>query len=320
MQTRIYLAILISFLAGCSNTYPKEEAIRSLKVLNSDFSTFFLETEKLPEIKALHQLWSLPAVPLPFPDEKKIFDKPFENYRFEIAKGIYRADPSQNNLVKIEENDFVSICFKTEDFREARFDLLEYQSEHMGSRPDFPVKVEAVLYLDGAKALSIIHSATIEDKLVKDLLLKIQSEKYLITGKIDRTRTGKSGTVNAEITLRYDNQTLIDTDLNASVGYSNTGYYFDKIHFTALAFHHTITGVIDYGKVDPTSGDYTRSFNRNSEIGIFERPMQKKVGEIILGATENDELLDFFIRFKNGDMALLSEFLPVLDKVLNIKV
>lgn len=320
MHFRIILAIPILFLAGCTNTYHKEEAIRSLKVLNSDFSTFFLESGQLPEIKALRLLWSLPGVPLPFPDEKKIFDKPFENYLFENVKGVYLADPSKKDLHKIEESDFVSIRFKTEDLTEARFDLLDYQSENIGSRPDFPVKAVAVLYLGGSKALTINHSATIEDGLIKDLLLKVQGENYTINGKIQRTRTGDSGKFNAVVTISFENQTIMDADFSATVGYSKMGYYFDKISFTSLVFHHSIRGEMDYGRIDPTSGDYTHSFNRNSNIRIYERPMQKKVGDIILGATENGELFDFYVRFRNGDMELLSSFLPFLDKVLNMKV
>jgi hypothetical protein len=85
-------------------------------------------------------------------------------------------------------------------------------------------------------------------------------------------------------------------------------------------FNHLIKGHIVYSKIDPMAREYVESFNANSDIQIFEMPGNHLVGNLILGKTHEKELLDYFIRFNDGSEVLVSEYLPFLDKLLNMKL
>jgi hypothetical protein len=108
--------------------------------------------------------------------------------------------------------------------------------------------------------------------------------------------------------------------VDALIGYSSMGYYFNDIHFTMILFNHLIKGNILYSKIDPTDRDYAESFNANTNIQIFEMPGNHLVGNLVLGKTHNGELLDYFIRFNDGSKIPVSEYLPFLDKLLNMKL
>jgi len=77
---------------GCARSFDQAEAIRSLKVLNSYMANMLLTADEMPEMAALRYLWNQPTAPLPFPNERFKFDKPYTSYNFEEAKGIYHWD------------------------------------------------------------------------------------------------------------------------------------------------------------------------------------------------------------------------------------
>lgn len=105
--------------------------------------------------------------------------------------------------------------------------------------------------------------------------------------------------------------------MNADIEYSRRSYFFKYITFKIKLIDHTVDGTINYSAIDPTSADYINSFNSNSKITIREG--QKEVGKVILNKVNNSELLDYFVQFSNKQETLLSEYIPVLKKVLNLK-
>jgi hypothetical protein len=120
--------------------------------------------------------------------------------------------------------------------------------------------------------------------------------------------------------MEYLNRKLIQLQFNSEIGYSRMGYYFEKIDFKINLFSHVVTGKIDYDKINPTSEDYASSFNSNSVIQIFELPGKRKVGDIVLHTLPDGEILDYFVKFSNGQMIMVNEHLPVLNKILNLKL
>jgi hypothetical protein len=58
-------------LFSCRNqSYTYDEAVRSLKVLNSDLTNLFLEADEKEELRALRFLWEQESAPLPSPGEQ----------------------------------------------------------------------------------------------------------------------------------------------------------------------------------------------------------------------------------------------------------
>lgn len=315
---KIFIFIFVAF--GCTRSFNQEEAIRSLKVLNSDLANMLLTADEMPEITALRYLWNQPTAPLPFPSEKFTFDKPYTSYDFEEAKGIYKWDTLTSGFIKHSESESVSFLYSGTGFNNAHFQINGFENLPISSRPDFPILMNAVMLIDNQQYMQINHTATVEDELPLNINTNISGRDYKITGKFNRTRSGDTGTLSSQLTVDYETNEIIDFRLNATIGYSSMGYYFEKINFDILLFKHTITGKIDYDLINPTDEDYATSFNTNSNIEIFERPMKRKIGNIILAKENQGELLDYHIRFRNDEKELLSDYLPIINKILNVKL
>ena len=316
---RYTLFIATIFVIGCTRSFNQDEAIRSLKVLNSDLANLFLTAGEMPEMAALRYLWNQPTAPLPFPNEKFTFDKPYTSYNFEGAKGIYLWDTLISGFVKQSDYEAVSIFFSGNTFPNAHFRITEFESLPISSRPDFPVLMGATMFIDNQQYMQINHTATVEDELPLKINTNISGRDYKISGTFNRTRSGDKGTFTSQLIVDYEPNRIIEFRLNATIGYSNMGYYFEKINFDILLFRHTITGKIDYDMINPTAEDYATSFNTHSNIEIFERPMKRKVGNIFLAQVNQGELLDYHVRFRNNEKELLSEYLPIINKILNVK-
>jgi hypothetical protein len=317
---RYTLVIAAILVIGCMRSFDQAEAIRSLKVLNSDMANMFLTADEMPEMAALRYLWNQSTAPLPFPNEKFTFDKPYTSYNFEEEKGVYLWDTLISGFVKQSEAESVSIFFSGNTYPNAHFRITEFESLPISSRPDFPVKMEAVLLIEDNPTMQIQHAASVEDELPLQVNTSITGREYKIAAAFTRTRSGDTGTLSSQLTLNYETDRVIDFRLNAEIGYSSMGYYFEKISFDILLFRHTITGEIDYDMINPTAEDYATSFNAHSNIEIFERPMKRKVGNIVLAQVNQGELLDYHIKFRNNEKELLSEYLPIINKILNVKL
>jgi len=298
----------------------REEAIRSLKVLNSDFTNFFTRTGEMEELQALRFLWDHDSVPLPFPQEKYSAGHPWSPYDFGASRGVYVLDSLQGLFLPTGADSMVRLRFSTADFNESEFVLENYRAATLSSRPDFPLEMKARLHLNGQERLVISHTAVVEDDLPLQILTKVHTPESAWNYSLHRTRDGDNGSLDMETSLAQKGFTFIDAHMNALVGYSAMGYYFRDISFTIKAFDHLIEGTIHYSQIDPTARDYARSFNSNSEIFIMELPGRKVAGKLILAPTPQGDLLDYYIRFADGHQVHVSEYLPFLNQLLNMKL
>lgn len=316
-----FVILILLIFSSCGNrSYDYDEAVRSLKVLNSDLMNLFLEAEEKEELKALNFLWAQESAPLPSPGERFTLGRTYNPFDFNASAGIWFWNADSAKFFRKENNDKLIFNYPAEDFSDVRFLISKYESVPVSSRPEFPVKMNAHLWIDGNEKLTIEHSATVEDKMPLLIQTLVSGTDFEIAGNLNRTRSGNSGSLDARFYMEYLNRKLIHFQFNSEIGYSRMGYYFEKIDFEIILFSHLVTGKIDYDKINPTSEDYATSFNSHSVIRIFEMPGKRKVGDIILHTLPDGELLDYFVKFSNGQMIMLNEHLPVLDKILNLKL
>lgn len=311
------IVFLLLGAVSCGRTYREEEADRSMKVLNSDWVNFFSQASEKPEMKAIAFLWDQSSAPLPFPQEKFTVGKAYQPYDFEASKGIYVWD--EQTFVRQADTSLVIFRFEPDTggvYRSA-FILSDFSVAPVGSRPDFPVEMAAMLQVNGAGPLTINHQATVEEHLPLHITTELRGPDYDLKLKLNRTREQDAGTLRFTLRMDAGSQEIFSFDLDAAIGYSRQGYFFNQIYFDSRMFRHSVTGKIDYAQIDPTGADYAGSFNRHSQITLFEG--RHKVGDIVLAKTADGELLDYFIRFSSGEEKLLSDYLPFLKKILNLK-
>lgn len=319
-KTIVYLLPLL-FLFSCGRkNMGREEAVRSLKVLNSDFTNFFSQAGEIKELRALRFLWDHDAVPLPFPQEKYSAGHPWKPYDFTSSLGVYRLDSLQDRFLPTGSDSVVRLLFSTADFNAGEFVLEKYRAAPLTSRPDFPLELIARLHHNDQERLVIAHTAEVADDLPLHILSRVTTSTSEMNFSLDRTRDDDNGSLVIRTSLAQKGFRFIDARMNALIGYSAMGYYFNDITFTIKAFDHLVDGTIHYGEIDPTARDYAHSFNSHSEILIMEMPGRKVAGQLILAPSGQGDLLDYFIRFSDGHQVPVNEYLPFLNQLLNMKI
>jgi|GEM_PF-1151451 len=319
-KTACLLFLTVILCTGCKRVLNREEAERSLKVLNSNLVNFISLSSEKPEIQGLYFLLDEPASPLTLTQNRNFFKRGTSSDSPAKLKGIYQWYPGKKLFEKKDTSKQLVLLFPLEEKPgdSARFVLSEFESQDCKSRPEFPVTIKADMFINGLKKLTIDHQAEVQDNLPLHVSGLVAGDGYKLIYHLNRTRQEESGTIDLDLILKANGFELCSFGANAKIGYSRQGYYFRYISFQLKIFEHEITGELDYSKIDPTASDYIDLFNRYSRIGIRETA-GPEVGNIILGETGNGELLDYFVKFANGDKVLLSSYIPMLKKILNYK-
>ena len=311
------ITIVISLiLLSCSSTYEKEEAIRSLKVLNSDIVNLMTVSSEMYEVQALKFLYNQPNSPIPF--KKSEFTTDNSSFDIENLKGTYMWNPELNDFEFNKDKSFIDVYFDMPDIKNNSLQILNYESEAYASKPDFPTKIIAKILKGTEEKLVINHVGSVKDNLPEFMETTINGDDFNLVTGFKRTKESGDGTIEMYCTIKKDLFTIIDTKLHAKISYSQQGFYYNQIDFESKIFNHTIVGTIDYKNIEPTSSNYAESFNRNATIEIFESS-NIKVGDVVLANTGANDLQEFQIKFKNSDQVLLKEYLPALDKLYNLK-
>ena len=318
----LYIFVLIGALNACVNrTLDRAEADRSMKVLNSDIINLLSNGSEKPEIKALQFLINQVSAPLPYIKKGKLSDMDTIPYRFDNHCGIYQWNDSLSVFEKNSDttNIVLFFPFDEESGTNGKLIISAFESEQYSSRPEFPTLIRATMFKDDQPVLTVNHSGKLSDEIPETIQSRIEGEDYLAVLSFDRSKNEQKGDLNLDLSLNVKNYPVVAMKGYATIEYGRKSYFFKFINFELNIFNHRIEGIIDYASIDPTSHDYTNSFNKHSKLEIFEMPLKKKVGDIVLGKTDHGELLDYFVRFSNGDQILLSEYIPLIKKILNMK-
>ncbi|WP_299526210.1 hypothetical protein [uncultured Lutibacter sp.] len=316
MKNQVMAFAISLLLFSCSSTYKKEDAIRSLKVLNSDILNLLTVTTELPEIQALKFLYNQANSPIPF--KKSEFKVDNSTFKMENMKGTYIWNPELNDYDFKKDKGFIDVYFQLACMENIYFQILNYESEAYSSKPDFPTKIIAKI-LDGTKEKLVInHVGKVKDNLPEFMETTIKGGEYDLIAGFKRTKESGDGTIDMYWCINKGLFTIIDAKILAEISYSQQGFYYNHIAFESKVFNHTIMGTIDYKNIEPTSTNYAESFNRNATIEIFESS-NIKVGDIVLVSSGVDDLQEFKIQFENNEQVLLKEYLPALDKLYNLK-
>ncbi|MDP3916052.1 MAG: hypothetical protein Q8R96_20170 [Bacteroidota bacterium] len=315
-----FFFVIVLLLNACSGKQlAPDEADRSMKILNGNIVNLLTVGSEKPEYKILSFLMNQPGAPLPFVKKKNPTQSDTTTYRFVNNCGEYHWNSSMQIFEKTKDDSIISLFLPSEksEINNVQVDLYRFASLAYSSRPDLPTEIDAVIKIDDKKIVTIRHNAAISNNLPEKISSLIKGTDYETGMELYRTQKGKEGKLNIEIFLKTIGIEVIKIVVDSQIEYSRQGYFFKIIDFNLKLIDHHITGKINYSAVDPTSADYIDSFNSNSSIILFEG--KNEVGKIVLNKTENGELLDYFIKFSNGDEILLSKYIPILNKFLNLK-
>lgn len=320
LKINIYFVFAFLMLVSCKGKIlDPGEADRSMKILNGNLMNLLTTGSEKTEYQAMVFLFNLEDSPLPFYKTTNPVAPDTLKYNFNKNKGTYIWDPDSKAFKRSENAELISLNFPSGNFEVNNLwlELSQYESQAYSSRPDLPTRIDAVIRSDDHQITSIGHTANIANNLPENISTLIKGLDYEAGVELKRTQIRKEGKLKIDIYLKSKGFEVISGNLDAEIEYSRQGYFFKTINFYLKLIDHHVTGKINYAEIDPTAADYINSFNSNSSIILYEGNNQ--VGEIVLNKTDNKELLDYFIRFSDGNETLLSNYIPVLKKLLNLK-
>ncbi len=139
VRYQMIVLVLPFLLFSCSVSYEKDEAIRSLKVLNSDMVNLMTVTSEMYEIEALKFLYNQANSPIPFKKSKYNTDN--SPFIIDSLKGTYKWNTEINDFQFKKDKDFIDVHFQLPDIQNNSFQILDYRSKAYASKPDFPTKI-----------------------------------------------------------------------------------------------------------------------------------------------------------------------------------
>jgi hypothetical protein len=314
-----FLCVGFFVLYSCSSKpYNSDEADRSMKILNSNLVNLATAGSEKKEFRALEFLFQTPGVPLPFAKSSNLSNDT-SIFRMATKKGIYEWNSALQRFVKQSESEQVALIFLLDSMKNdnIRFELDGYQTQAYSSQPDLPISGKIKIFNNEQPIFSVQHTASITNNLPETIKTIAKGSDYSMEFILNRTQSGKSGELAIDFSLGQNGFDAISAKARATIEYSRQSYFYKIIEFKIKLIDHHVVGKINYSAIDPTSADYISSFNSNSSILLFEGTHQ--VGSIVLNKTQNGELLDYFIRFSDGKEILLSYYIPLLNKLLNLK-
>ena len=300
----------------------RNEAERSLKVLNSDITNFLNTASGRVEFQVLDFLSNQPDSPVPIKKsgERRV---DFSSFDFSEKRGVYVWDRTNNSFSIIGESDLIEIHMDDCIGPGVTFILSEYLDEVESPRRKFPMKINSRILQDNEEIWNLTYSGNLADSMPERIYFQSSGKDYSMEGQLIRSRESNNGTLDVKYSFTYKGNSLIETSIQSTIGYSLHGYFFKQAEVYQRFADHFLKGHFDNEKIDPTSKNYAASFNRHSNLELYENntmnDRHKKVGDLVLAETEHNELLDYHIRFSNGEEVLFGYYIPVFDELMNFK-
>jgi len=293
----IWYFVLLLFYSCTPGSMNKEDAERSLKVLNSDLVNFGNRMSESTEMKVWAFLLENREAPIPFYKNSNSFIS-VKNFHFDEMKGIYKWNSLDKKFDLTGHSEQIIILPDSTGKHLLQFIVSDFNSAKVSSGEAFPTSVKIQMKEDDHEIWKLDYLAELADGMPKKIELKMKGKEYTMNSNYLRTKSGENGTLSLTFSFNHLMKTLIDTRLDCTIGYSRQSYFLKTIDINQQLFDHEIKGEVDYASIDPTAEDYTASFNSHSKVFLFEK-RKGRIGDVILEGTENNELNDFFVRFKD---------------------
>ncbi|MBT8230044.1 MAG: hypothetical protein KJO50_07270 [Bacteroidia bacterium] len=315
---------LVTFIACNSHNntvMSMAETQRSLEVLDSKLNHLAYGLSS-PEFKALAIVEDLNCLPFDyeygFLRDKR---KKGEEFQFDNYTGIYYLDKhfEQYSFASSTDNK-ITLIITLDSLTPivAKLVIDDYKDTKLDAFKPYPLMTHQSVLINDTTKIRINYNSHIESGMPKEVEMTMLHDRSDFRLEMKRSKNGEKGKLKANFIAKSRGYKFLQAKVNSDIRYSRQGYYYDIVNFTTQIFDHEINGVIHYGKINPETKKYIRSFNENSSIEISENSLQ--LGMIELVSDNSTAELDLELRFKNGKTALLRNYLILWDKLYNYKI
>ena len=321
-QLCLIIIVQVFLCQSCKPGHPvdKKEAVNSIKILNSDIISFIYRTSGRPGMKALGFLLQQPSVPVPFRYDSSGGLRSIKDFSFEAKRGIYRWDTLAMSFLKTKDTSLILIFFPMpgDPDSECRFILYNYVVGKTRTKPVFPVKLNASLFIGDQEKITVSHEATIKESMLESMETELKSDSAGLSFYMSRAGSfaAKTGEIKASLSLHEGKSEIMNSTLKCEIDYHPpVSYSFRHISIEQTLFSTELSGTIDCASINPSSDQYDKEFNKYTHLELIKSEDHGIIGNIVLSPVGEDGRYDYFIRFSDGSESRLTEQLMFLNKL-----
>jgi hypothetical protein len=296
-----------------------EEALDVIKVLNSDITNLSDGIRGSDVFYGINFILSNPASPLSIENglpAKWMKDSIAEAMAF---KGIYLFDSTGSYNKENSENIEIKFPGQNSSLPLFEFLLKPFTCQEGYAGFCFPLEMQASMKKSNKEILTFNERSKLEDEWPEHLSIVFSGKDFSGEAKVDRTRKGNEGTLDLILEFKSGNKHILSGAIHYQIGYNGKQVYFNSYEPDIQVFNVLIRGKLDYGKVDPTSTDYIKSFNDNSHIYFTNARNRKIIGKLGLGMDKSGELLEWGVYPEKGPMISFYDNVILFRKLMDYK-
>ncbi|NQV02999.1 MAG: hypothetical protein HQ542_10155 [Bacteroidia bacterium] len=321
-----FLIVGMIVLTDCRYTpeLDRQEAEKALKVLDSDMTRWLDHINQSEAGRALHALLAFDSAPFPVRFPRSFMQRRPALYQFKEYTGTWTWDQNLGSFTHTSGIDRIIIEYPLPDHtdNDATCIIYQYREEATTSAHSFPVLMVADIFVENKKVFTLEHQAVIEQNLPVFMETSItMGEGFLKCSMENRLDTlNNRGEVTATITAGTLGKPVVDGTIQATIKTFSGGSYGIRVFKSEFKlFDCLLVTDINYFKINPTSREYVKDFNKHAKIQLYIADPRQKIGEIILKEKFDYKKLDFAIRFSDLSDDFLSNYLLVFNRILEVK-
>ena len=311
---------MIFFSCDHEKNLSPEDGIKAIKVLNSDLINLSDGVSKNLAFAGLSYLLEEPTSPLS--TQNGLIGKWLNDTITSLSSLSGKYDWNGNEFIRSDTSNHIEINFQIPGTTgpQGNFILSDFEFKRLISGLSFPLVLNANMLDIDKEILEIKGKSEFSDDLPGKTEWSVKGEDFDATIYAERTREQDKGTLDIKLDFRARGYEIITGTIHSVIGYSGNQVFFRSYEPDVRIFDVRISGKLDYGKVDPTSKDYVKSFNENCHIGFYDKNSGKKIGDFGIGEINNGELLGWALYLSDGKPLFLEDQLIVVEKLLNYKL
>jgi hypothetical protein len=311
------------FLFSCQpkKELSPEEAIRTLKVLDSDLTNLVSKGQEHPSVIGLNFLLSQATSPLSTSYGMPAILLKDSLKSLESWKGTYTWNKDALRFLKTASDETVNMIFPLAggELNDARCNISMYSSQPSMSANCFPAEFLGTMENNGKEIMKISYKAEFHEGWPSKIRLDLSGDGFEGYCHMERRRNGDDGIIIFRFDFSAAGKPVLQGKIKADIGYNGKQIFVKTIEPDIRIFDINIDGVLDYSKVDPTSTEYVRSFNDNCHFIVREKRNRKIIGTFGLGKEENGDLLEWVLYLSDGSQASLKDYILVFKKLMDYK-
>lgn len=311
------------FLFSCQpkKELSPEEAIRTLKVLDSDLTNLVSKGQEHPSVIGLNFLLDQATSPLStsYGMPALLLQDSLKN--LEGWKGTYTWNKDALKFLKTASDKTVNIVFPLAggELNDARCNISMYSSQPSMSAACFPSELLGTMEYKGKEIMKISYKAEILENWPSKIRLDLSGDGFEGYCHMERRRKGDDGIIIIRFDFSAAGKPVLQGKIKADIGYNGKEIFVKTFEPDIRIFDINIDGILDYRNVDPASAEYVRSFNDNCHIIFREKRNKKIIGTFGLGKGENVELPEWVLYLSDGSTASLKDYILVFKKLMDYK-